>query len=128
MDMIEYFKSKPAIALVGASNDPRKYGSIIFEDLTSRGYKVIPINKKHQTIHGVDSYPDLETAQVHHSIELIVYVIPPSQTEKSIEEADRLNLRRVWLQPGAGNANIEKILEEKGFDYINGACVLVEGR
>jgi len=36
------------IALVGASNDPKKYGNKILLDLISKGYNVAPINNKEE--------------------------------------------------------------------------------
>ena len=45
--MIESLKDKnKTIALVGASNDPTKYGNKILLNLKSKGFNVIPINNK----------------------------------------------------------------------------------
>jgi predicted CoA-binding protein len=34
-------------AVVGANNDPDKYGNIIYKKLKSRGYEVYPVNPKY---------------------------------------------------------------------------------
>jgi len=45
--LIELLEDKnTSIALIGASNDPSKYGNKIFIDLTNKGFHVIPVNKK----------------------------------------------------------------------------------
>jgi len=49
--LIELLKDKnTSIALIGASNDPSKYGNKIFIDLTNKGFNVIPVNKKEDFI------------------------------------------------------------------------------
>ena len=51
--MIESLKNKSnSIALIGSSNDPRKYGNKILLDLTKKGYTVYPVNKKEKEIEG----------------------------------------------------------------------------
>ena len=44
------------IALVGASNDPTKYGNKILVALVKKGYNVAPVNTKEDTIAGIKSY------------------------------------------------------------------------
>ena len=47
--MIESLKDKnKTIALVGASNDPTKYGNKILLNLKSKGFNVIPVNNKEE--------------------------------------------------------------------------------
>ena len=55
--MIESLKNKSnSIALIGSSNDPRKYGNKILLDLTKKGYTVYPVNKKEKEIEGLKAY------------------------------------------------------------------------
>ena len=54
------------IALVGASNDPTKYGNKILLNLVSKGYNVAPINSKEDTIAGIKSYKNiLDLSLIH---------------------------------------------------------------
>ena len=39
-------------AVVGANNNPNKYGNIIYKKLKSRGYEVYPINPKYEKVDG----------------------------------------------------------------------------
>ena len=48
------------IALIGASNDKSKYGNKIYRDLRDKGYNVIPINPKEETIEGDKAYTSIE--------------------------------------------------------------------
>ena len=74
--MLNALKNKSnLIALVGASNDPQKYGNKILLDLISKGYKVAPINKKEKMISGNKSYKNVMDLEIVPSI--INFVVPP---------------------------------------------------
>ena len=69
--MLDTLKNKKnLIALVGASNDPKKYGNKILLDLISKGYNVAPINNQEEMISGIKSYKnvmDLEISPVSYT-------------------------------------------------------------
>ena len=55
--MIDSLKNKNnLIALIGASNDKKKYGNKILLDLVSKGHNVVPINPKEDNVAGLKSY------------------------------------------------------------------------
>ncbi|MFC1850167.1 CoA-binding protein [candidate division CSSED10-310 bacterium] len=120
-----FVKEKPLIALVGASNNSRKYGSIILKDLLSKGFTVIPVNKHNPSIHGLKAYQNLTDALAEHNYQLIVYVIPPDQTLKSLVEANTLNLKNIWVQPGASNNEVTTFLREQAFNYVVNDCIML---
>ena len=63
--MLDTLKNKKnLIALVGASNDPKKYGNKILLDLISKGYNVAPINNQEEMISGIKSYKNEEKGAV----------------------------------------------------------------
>ena len=58
--MLDTLKNKKNLkALVGASNNPKKYGNKILLDLVSKGYNVVPINSTEDTIAGIKSYKNV---------------------------------------------------------------------
>lgn len=125
-DLVAHLKTKPTIALVGATNDHSKYGNIIFRDLVRKGFHVLPINPKATTVEGEKAYPDLKAAKTDSDIGLVVYVIPPKLTQQSLAEASSLGLKKVWVQPGAGDESVREFLEDNSFEFLMDACVMVE--
>ena len=125
-DLIQFLKTKPTIAVVGATNDSRKYGNIIMKDLISRGFTALPVNPRATTVEGIRAYPDLERANSHLRTDLIVYVVPPAITLESLKEAEKLNIKNVWVQPGAGDESVKVYLERENFNYLMNACVMME--
>lgn len=127
LDLVEFLRTEPVIAIVGATNDSSKYSNIIMRDLLAKGFKVLPINPRAKEVLGVPAYPDLKTA-LKENPGLVVYVVPPKITLESLKEALKLNLKKVWVQPGAGDEAVREFLDENGFEYLLNACVMMETR
>ncbi|HRP68294.1 MAG TPA: CoA-binding protein [Turneriella sp.] len=126
--LVKYFRTMPPVALIGASNDSTKYGNIIFRDLKSKGFTIYPVNPKATSIEGVPALHTLAELKEKTSVELLIYVIPPQLTLDSLKEAKELGYKKVWLQPGAADAGVAEFLDTNDFQYIIGACVMVESR
>ena len=111
------------IALVGASNNPKKYGNKILLDLISKGYNVAPINNQEKIISGIKSYKnvmDLET-----SPSIINFVVPPKIGFEITKELVDNNYDNFWYQPGAGSYEISSYLSKNNKNFIDDKCIMV---
>ena len=111
------------IAVVGASNDPAKYGNVIVRNLAAKGYTVLPVNPREKEIAGLPAYPDL--ASVPGPVHLVNVVTPPAVTRKVLEEAARLGLPAVWLQDGSYDEASLEVAAKASFRTVYGACIMV---
>ncbi len=114
------------IAVVGASNNPDKYGNIIVRNLAAKGYTVLPVNPNETEIAGLPAYPSLSAvpAPVH----IVDMVTPPAVTSRVLDEVDPLGLPAVWLQDGSfDDAVLEKAAGE-AFRTVYHACIMVASR
>lgn len=125
LNLVEYLKTNPNIALIGATNDKTKYGNIIFHDLLRKNYKVFPVNPKAESIDGYKAYKNLVELNKEVPIGLIVFVVPPAITYQILQTALELNLKKIWIQPGAGSEEIRDFLEKNNFEYLMDVCVMV---
>lgn len=116
----------PVIAIVGASDNPAKYGNRIYRDLKGKGYRVYPITPTRDTIDGDPAYGDL--ADLPETPDLVNYVVPPPRTLRLLARAQELGLMRAWVQPGAENEDVMAFLDDNGFDYVAKACIMVRSR
>jgi len=116
----------PVIAIVGATDNPAKYGNRIYRDLKGKGYRVYPVNPTRDTIDGDPAYADL--ADLPETPDIVNYVVPPPRTLRLLKRAKELGLMRVWVQPGAENADVMAYLNDHGFDYLANACIMVRSR
>ena len=125
-DLAQYLKEKPVIALVGATSNSQKYGNHILKDLSVKGFQILPINNRATEIEGKKAFPDLKTAILENpAIGLVVYVVPPKYTLEALKMAASLNLKKAWIQPGAGDETVRDFLEANQFDFLMDACVMV---
>ena len=116
----------PAIAIVGATDNPEKYGNRIYRDLKGKGFRVYPINPTQDMIDGDSAYADL--ADLPEKPDIVNYVAPPPRTLRLLARAKELGFMRVWIQPGAENEEVMAYLDDNGFDYLANACIMVRSR
>ena len=114
------------IALVGASNDPKKYGNKILLDLISKGYNVAPVNNKEKTIAGIKSYKNI--LDLKESPSIINFVVPPSIGFQVTKELVENKFDNFWYQPGAESEKISYFLNENNKNFIDDKCIMVVTR
>jgi predicted CoA-binding protein len=114
------------IAVVGATDDPEKTGHRIYRDLKSKGFTVYPVNPSRPTVDGDPAYPSL--AALPRRPGIVDIVVPPAVTLQVLQEAHRLGLGNVWVQPGAADDAVLDYLSADGFDAVTGACIMVHSR
>lgn len=112
------------IAVVGATDDERKFGHAIYRDLKGKGYKVYAVNPNRASVDGDPAYPDL--AQLPSTPTLVNFVIPPEATLSVLKQCLELGLRNVWLQPGAENAEVLNFLASNDFSYLANTCIMIK--
>ena len=125
--MLETLQNKNnLIALVGASNDPKKYGNKILLDLVSKGYSVAPINNKENMISNNKSYKNVLDLEITPSI--INFVVPPKIGFEITKELVENNYDNFWYQPGAESKEISDFLTSKNKNFIDDLCIMVEAK
>jgi len=115
-----------SIALIGASNDPTKYGNKIFVDLTNKGFNVIPVNKKEDFIQNTKCYKSVEDIGVKPDI--LNFVVPPQIGYEITKDLVTLGFNNFWYQPGAESDSTSLFLKEKNKNYIDDKCIMVEAK
>ncbi|MEA2024808.1 MAG: CoA-binding protein [Actinomycetota bacterium] len=113
----------PVVAVVGATDNPRKYGNRIYLDLKRKGFRVYPVNPSGDTVDGDPAYPKL--SDLPETPDIVNFVVPPPRTLRILEQARGLGVMTVWVQPGAENEAVTRYLDEHGFDYVTDDCIMV---
>ncbi|MCB1160580.1 MAG: CoA-binding protein [Leptospiraceae bacterium] len=111
------------VVLVGATNDRKKFGNIIFRNLKDKDVEVFPINPKASTIEGHPVYHKLSEIE---SYDIINIVIPPKYAFIFIKEAVENGHDNFWLQPGAESPEILEFLTANGKKFVYQECIMVE--
>lgn len=123
LHLAEKFIHLDTWAVVGASENPEKYGHIITSRLLKAGKKVFPINPKEGSIGGVIFYPSLSALPALPQI--VNLVVPPDVARKIVEECGNLGITRIWFQPGTRFPEAKARCRELGIEAVDDSCVLV---
>ena len=125
--MIEAVQNKKnSIALVGASNNPKKYGNKILLDLLEKGHIVYPINKNESQIEGLKSYKKVSDLPSLPSI--INFVVPPNEGIEVTKDLVKKGYDNFWYQPGAESIEISNFLASNKKNFIDDKCIMVVTR
>ncbi|HEY7288949.1 MAG TPA: CoA-binding protein [Vicinamibacterales bacterium] len=87
------------VAVIGASNDRRKFGNRALRAYRDQGYDVIPINPHEATVEGVKAYRSILDVPV--KVDMASFYVPPEIGEQIIDEVAQKGVAEVWLNPGA---------------------------
>lgn len=124
-ERIRAFLAAGPWAVVGATSDRSKYGNKVLRCYLQNGKSpVYPINPRATEIEGLRAYPDLgATPEPARAVSIIT---PPKISASTVEEAARLGIAHLWLQPGAESPEVLALAAERGLEPIaGGPCILV---
>ncbi len=87
------------VAVVGASNDRRKFGNRAVRAYQAKGYTVVPVNPNESEIEGLKTYKSV--LDVPGPIDMATVYVQPDIGVQVMEELARKGIKEVWLNPGA---------------------------
>lgn len=83
------------VAVVGASNNPSKFGFIFYYGLKNSGATVYPVNPKEEEVLGDKAYPTVDA--IPHPVDYAVISIPAASVPKVIEDCGRKGVKAVSI-------------------------------
>lgn len=105
-------------AVVGANNNPEKFGNKVYKMLKNAGFVVYPVNGRYDEVDGDRCYKSLD--ELPEKVDYVSVVVRPDIAEEYVKDYDAV----FWFQP---NTYTEETLKKVGSGkYIAGPCVLVE--
>jgi predicted CoA-binding protein len=124
-DKIKQFLKTPAFAVVGASDNPEKFGYKVYKTYLRHGMKAYPVNTRLKEIEGQPVYQNLSS--LPEKVEAISVITPPTVTDQVVDDAIASGVKHIWMQPGAESASAIEKAEKAGINVIHGGpCILVE--
>jgi len=121
-----FLNTENVFAVVGASRDPEKYGHQIYRDLLNAGYRVYCVNPNADEVLGEKCFPNLEVLPIIPDV--VDVVVPPKITERIVKICKKLEITKVWMQPGSESEAAIRFCEENSIEVVHGVCVMVERR
>ena len=110
------------IAILGASNDRRKFGNKAVRAFRQQGFHVFPINPREQTIEGLPAFKSLADVPVRP--EMISIYLPPEVLMQVLPEIAASGCPELWLNPGAESETVLRECERLGLKVVQ-SCSIV---
>jgi predicted CoA-binding protein len=111
-----------SVAIIGASNDRRKYGNKALRAFAARGYTVYPINPHEREIEGHRAFASV--LDVPDAIDMATVYVRPEVGVRVMEELAVRKVPEVWLNPGADGPQVVSRADELGVRTIQ-ACSII---
>lgn len=121
-NLIEKYANEPVWAVVGASNDPAKFGNRIYRTLRDAGYTVYAINPREAEIEGDPAYKRL--TDLPQSPTVVDMVIPPRFALSTVQQAQDAGAKAIWFQPGSEDVEAIAWAKQHGLAVIED-CILI---
>jgi predicted CoA-binding protein len=121
----ENMLEKKVWAVVGANQDESKYGNMIYKKLKKRGCEVYAVNPMYDSVDNDPCYKDLTS--LPKIPDVVNMVVSPKRGMPVIEEAAKLGVKNIWLQPGTHSVELMDLVEKLQLTAVK-ACVLVATR
>ena len=120
----EILDESRTIAVVGLSPNSERPSYQVAQYLQERGYHIIPVHPKAQTILGEKVYASLD--EIPESIDIVDVFRKSEDTPPVAEAAVRVGAKTLWLQLGIQNEVAEAISEAGGLNFVQNRCIKIE--
>jgi uncharacterized protein len=92
------------VAVIGASNDRRKFGNKALRAFKAQGYRVIPIHPTESEVEGEKAYPSV--LEYPETIDEATLYVHADAGLKVLEDVAKKGIPVVWLNPGADDPEV----------------------
>jgi predicted CoA-binding protein len=122
-EAIEKFFSSDAYAVVGVSEDRRKFGNAVFREMRDREFNVYPVNPRLSFVEDRVCYKTV--SDLPEEVRSVVIVVQPQVAEQVVAECKWKGIENIWLQRGAQSREAIAYAKENGLNLVHGECVLM---
>lgn len=127
LETIEDFLAQKRIALAGISRDPKSFSVYLYDELSRRGYDIVPVNPNMADVKGKRCFPRVQDIQP--PVDGVLVMTPSDATEAVVQDCAAAGIRRVWMHRSTGAGSVsEKALafcREHGMEVVPGQCPLM---
>jgi hypothetical protein len=113
------------VAVIGASNDRRKYGNKAVRAFRAQGYTVYPINPHETSIEGLVAYA--KVTDVPGPVEMATMYVPPDVGLTIVDDLARKGVTKVWFNPGSESAALVARAKALGLAPVEECSIVAIG-
>ena len=113
------------MAIVGASNDRRKFGNRAVRAYRRQGYDVRPVHPTLTEVEGLRAYPTLEA--IPDRVDIVSFYVPPDIGIDLLDAVAAKAPGELWINPGAGSAALLARAAALGLKPIQACSIIAIG-
>jgi predicted CoA-binding protein len=113
------------VAVIGASNDRRKFGNKAVRAFARQGYDVKPVNPNTATVEGITAYASI--TDIPGPIDLVTMYVPSEIGERLLPGIASKHPAEVWINPGAESDTLLAQAQALGLQPIVACSILGAG-
>lgn len=121
---IDTFLAQHRLAVVGVSRNPHDFSRMLFDELRSRGYDVVPVNPNADEIAGLPCVASVSA--ISPPVDGVLIMTPPAATEQVVRDCAAAGIDKVWMHRGEGIGAVSDaalaFCAENGIDAVPGHC------
>jgi predicted CoA-binding protein len=114
------------VAVIGASNDRRKFGNRAVRAYQQQGHTVVPINPHETEVEGLKAYASI--LDVPGTVDMASFYVQPEIGEQVIADVAAKGVREVWLNPGADSDEVIARAKALGIQPIVACSIVAIGQ
>ncbi|HEX5177433.1 MAG TPA: CoA-binding protein [Chthoniobacteraceae bacterium] len=118
--------SEFSVAIIGASQDRRKYGNKAVRAYRDSGYRVYPINPNEDEVEGLRSYPTIDA--VPEEIDYVSLYVPPAVGLKLLPAIAAKGPKELWLNPGSESDDLIEAAADLHLRTVLACSIVAVGR
>jgi predicted CoA-binding protein len=113
------------VAVIGASNDRKKYGNKAVRAYVLSGFKVYPVNPTEDTIEGLKAYRSI--LNIPDDVDRATLYVLPKVGMKVIEEIAKKGVKELYFNPGTESDELVEKAHKLGLNPILACSILAVG-
>jgi uncharacterized protein len=113
------------VAIIGASNDRKKYGNKAVRAYVKKGWRVYPVNLKESKIEGLTAYHNI--VDIPGAINRVSMYVPPAIGLQIIAEIAKKSPKEVYFNPGSDSEELVAKAKELGLKVVQSCSIIAIG-
>ena len=126
MTPLEILHRWRVVAVVGLSPDPARPSHSVAAFLKRRGYTIVPVNPRIDTVLGERAWPDLRS--IPFPVEIVDIFRRSEHVGPIVDDAIAIGARAVWMQLGVIDEAAQRRAREAGLEVAMDRCPAIELR
>ena len=115
-----------SVAVIGASNDRRKYGNKAVRAFRDCGWRVFPVNPNEAVVEGLSTYPTVD--RISEPLDIVTLYVPASVSVRLLPAIADKKPGQLWVNPGTESPELLAEAQRLSLQAVQLCSIIALGR